>query len=240
MAGRQGRLFDRVYPEPHGAREGLRAGRPLRAIEGLATSNYMDAVVKWLVDTISTLGYPGIFALMALESSCFPFPSEVVMIPAGYLAHEGKMNIGLAFLCGVGGSLAGAIFNYYLALFLGRPLLLRYGKYFFIPEKKLLKSEKFFRRHGELGTFTCRLIPGIRQLVSLPAGLARMNLLRFNLFTGLGAGIWMAVLLWIGYVCGQQEELIKEYSHLATRIAFGVVVVIIAVYSWWNLKKRKK
>ena len=200
----------------------------------------MESIVKWLVDTIFALGYPGIFALMALESSCFPFPSEVVMIPAGYLAHEGKMNLGLAFLCGVGGSLAGAIFNYYLALWLGRPILLRCGKYFFIPERKLLKAEEFFRRHGEVGTFTCRLIPGIRQLISLPAGLARMNLLRFNLFTGLGAGIWMAVLLWIGYVCGQQQELIKRYSHQATVIALGGVAVIIAVYAWWNLKRRKQ
>ncbi len=198
----------------------------------------MEQIVKWLVDTISVFGYPGIFALMALESSCFPFPSEVIMIPAGYLAYQGEMSLAPAFLCGLGGSVAGAIFNYYLALWLGRPVLLRYGKYFFVPKKKLLKGEEFFRQHGEVGTFTCRLIPGIRQLISLPAGLARMNFLRFNIFTGLGAGIWMAVLLWIGYVCGQQQELIKRYSHLATYIALGGVIVIIVVYVWWNGRRR--
>jgi membrane protein DedA with SNARE-associated domain len=200
----------------------------------------MEHLVSWLVDAIFIWGYPGIFLLMALESSCFPFPSEVVMIPAGYLAYQGKMNLGLAFLCGVGGSLAGAVFNYYLAIWLGRPILLRYGKYFFIPEKKLLKAEAFFRQHGEIGTFTCRLIPGIRQLISLPAGLAKMNFLRFNIFTGLGAGIWMAVLLWIGYACGQQAELIKKYSHQATLLALVSVVVIVIVYALWQIRKGRQ
>ena len=200
----------------------------------------MEDIVKWLVDTILVLGYPGILLLMALESSCFPFPSEVVMIPAGYWVHEGKMNMGLAFASGLGGSVLGAMFNYYLALFLGRPILLRYGKYFFIPEHKLLKAEEFFRRHGEVGTFICRLIPGIRQLVSLPAGMSRMNFLRFNLFTALGAGIWMAVLLWIGYVCGQNQELIKKYSHEATLLALAGAVVVVAGYIVWNHMRGKK
>jgi membrane protein DedA with SNARE-associated domain len=200
---------------------------------------WLTGGLGWVVEIIHAWGYPGIFALMALESSCFPFPSEVVMVPAGYLAQQGKMSLGIAFLCGVGGSLAGAIINYYLAIWLGRPILLRYGKYFFIPEKKLLKAEAFFRQHGEIGTFTCRLIPGIRQLISLPAGLAKMNFLRFNIFTGLGAGIWMAVLLWIGYACGQQAELIKEYSHRAALAALAGVALIMVGYVLWKVRARK-
>ena len=203
----------------------------------------MHHAITWLVETIGNWGYPGIFVLMTIESSLFPFPSEVVMIPAGYIAYQGEMSFVAAFLCGVGGSLAGANFNYYLALVLGKPILRKYGKWFFLPPEKLDKGEAFFRRHGEVGTFTCRLIPGVRQLISLPAGLARMNLVRFNLFTGLGAGIWMAVLLWVGWFCGKHEQNWKDfwrdYKLEITAGALGTVVLILAVYIWFQYRKKK-
>lgn len=136
----------------------------------------LSQIINFIVETVGQLGYLGIFIMMFLESSFFPFPSEVVMIPAGYLAYKGEMNMYLVILFGILGSLAGAIFNYYFALKLGRRFLMRYGKYIFISEDTILKMEEFFNKHGHISTFFGRLIPVVRQYISLPAGLSRMNL----------------------------------------------------------------
>ena len=136
----------------------------------------IEGMAQWLADLIFRLGYAGIAFLMAVESSFIPFPSELVLPPAGYLAAHGRMSAPLAFAAGLLGSLVGATVNYYLAAWLGRPFLHRYGRYFLIKEKSLVKAEDFFRRHGEISTFIGRLIPVIRQLISLPAGVARMRL----------------------------------------------------------------
>ncbi|HOM24799.1 MAG TPA: DedA family protein, partial [Thermosynergistes sp.] len=135
----------------------------------------LQTLIEWLVSTIGRLGYPGIAALMFLESSFFPFPSEVVMPPAGYLAAQGRMNLWVAITMGTLGSLLGALFNYWVAVRFGRPFLERYGKYLFISEETLKKAEQFFLNHGHISTFIGRLLPGIRQYISLPAGLARMK-----------------------------------------------------------------
>lgn len=156
-----------------------------------------------------TWGFIIIFLLMAIESSFIPFPSEVVMIPAGFLAYRGELTTGnaildmfLAFVAGTAGSILGAYVNYYLGLKLGRPFLHKYGKYFFLKEQALDRAEEVFREHGDITTFVCRLIPAIRQLISIPAGLAKMNFKRFTFFTALGAGIWGLILLFIGYGFG--------------------------------------
>lgn len=200
----------------------------------------LESIVTWLTETIFRLGYPGIAVLMALESSFFPFPSEVVLPPAGYLAAQGRMNGYLALGAGVVGSLAGALFNYWLAMYLGRPLLhrflVRFGRYLFLREKALAKSEDAFRRHGEISTFVGRLIPGIRQLISLPAGLARMHLGRFALYTGLGAGIWCAVLTYIGWYLGSHfsgglsDEMVHRYTTWALIGLLPVLTITITVY----------
>ncbi|MDQ1325130.1 MAG: DedA family protein [Campylobacterota bacterium] len=192
-----------------------------------------------LVATIGEWGYWGIFLLMFVESTFFPFPSEVIMVPAGYLAHKNEMNLYLVVFSGILGSVAGALFNYYLALKLGRSFLLKYGKYMFIQPKTLEKLEKFFNQHGELSTFNGRLIPGIRQLISLPAGLARMNVAKFSFYTGLGAGIWVVVLVALGYLLGSNEALISEYLTSATLIALLCVVLITLFYIVRN-KRRKE
>ncbi len=194
----------------------------------------LEQIVDFLVETTHSWGYLGIFSLMFLESSFFPFPSEVVMIPAGYLAYQGKMNLFLALFFGSAGSLAGALFNYYLSLYLGRSIILKYGKYVFISEESLEKLESFFNRHGEISTFTGRLIPGIRQYISLPAGLSKMNVLKFSLYTTLGASIWVSVLLALGYLLGDNQKLIKEYLHYITAGVLIAVVIIIYIY-----KKRR-
>jgi len=196
-------------------------------------------IANTIVSYIGDMGYWGIFLLMFLESTFFPFPSEIIMIPAGYLAYKGEMNIYIVIFVGILGSLGGALLNYYLAKSLGRTLILKYGKYFFIKEETLDKLDTFFSKHGEISTFTGRLIPGIRQLISLPAGLARMNLATFSFYTSLGAGIWVVVLVVVGYLVGSNEELISEYLKSATLIAL-VSVLFISIFYVVRYKRRKE
>ncbi len=196
-------------------------------------------IANTIVSYIGDMGYWGIFLLMFLESTFFPFPSEIIMIPAGYLAFKGEMNIYIVVLVGILGSVAGALLNYYLAMSFGRAFILRYGKYFFIKEATLDKLESFFNIHGEISTFTGRLIPGIRQLISLPAGLARMNVTKFSFYTALGAGIWVIVLVAVGYVVGSNEELISEYLKSATLIAL-IAVGFITIFYVIRHKRRKE
>ncbi len=190
----------------------------------------MQEIVNFLVESIGSLGYLGIFVLMFLESSFFPFPSEVVMIPAGYLSYKGEMNIFLAVFFGILGSVAGALFNYFLASKFGRAFLLKYGKYIFVKEETLLKLEDFFEKHGHISTFNGRLIPGIRQYISLPAGLANMHLGKFTLYTALGAGIWVVVLALLGYFLGQNEDLIHKYLKEITFITLAIIALITFAY----------
>lgn len=187
-------------------------------------------LMAYLVNAISGLGYIGIFLLMALESSFVPVPSELVMPPAGYLVQKGEMNFFIVILAGVLGSLAGAYVNYFLAYKLGRPLLLRYGKYVLVSEEKFIRIESFFQSHGEVSTFIGRLLPVARHLISLPAGLARMKHSHFIIYTTIGSAIWVTILTYLGYIFGANEELIYAYEK---PILAGVVVfcaVVIAGY----------
>ncbi|HLO26603.1 MAG TPA: DedA family protein [Geobacteraceae bacterium] len=200
----------------------------------------LHTLIDWLLTTIGAMGYPGIFLLMAMESSVIPIPSELVMPPAGYLAHQGEMNLWAAILCGTVGSLVGAYANYFAAHYLGRPLVLKYGKYVWITEEKFAKVERFFHSHGEISTFIGRLLPVVRHLISLPAGLAGMHHWKFSLYTLLGAGIWVTVLTWIGWFIGKEQALIMKYSHQAV---IGVVVfsaVLIAIYVWRHKRKSRR
>ena len=203
---------------------------------------WLDGIVAWLVAVVGQMGYVGVFVLMFLESTFFPFPSEVIIIPAAYLAAQGQMNIFFVVLFGILGSIAGALFNYYLAVKLGRPLMLgtirRFGKYVFFSEKTYFKTEKYFREHGEVSTFVGRLIPGIRQIISLPAGLARMNVAKFIVFTGLGAGIWVVILALIGYFIGANQALIEQYLNKTLIYLIGFCLLVVFCYVWRY--KRKK
>ena len=164
-----------------------------------------------------------VFAFMAVESSFIPFPSEVVMIPAGFFAARGELlaasplvALALCVVIGVAGSLAGAYLNYFLALRLGKPFLERYGKWFFLPPSALDRACDVFNRYGAATTFVCRMIPAIRQLISIPAGISRMPLGSFTLFTALGAGIWTAILAATGYALGRSAGDVS-YLELCTR-----------------------
>jgi len=190
-----------------------------------------------LVDLIFDWGYLGVFILMSIESSFIPFPSEIVLVPAGYLASQQQMSIGMIMLSALGGSMTGAFINYYLAFTLGRKILRRYGKYFFIKENALEKMDSYFSKHGHISTFIGRLIPGIRQLISIPAGLSRMNLVVFSIYTALGAGIWALILVMIGYFIGENQELIDIYLK---EITFTVLIILFLLASWYAYMQRRK
>ncbi|MEI8139799.1 MAG: DedA family protein [bacterium] len=192
------------------------------------------------VDIIERMGYPGIVFLMTLESSVFPIPSELVMPQAGYLVSMGTMSMPLVIILGVLGSWLGALLNYTVAMWLGRPFFQKYGKYFFCPQDKFAMVERFFQAHGEISTFTGRLIPVVRHLISIPAGLTRMKMSHFLLYTGIGSAIWVSILAYIGFLCGKNMDLIKKYSHICT---IGVIigcVVIIVVYTWLHKRRQAK
>ena len=193
-----------------------------------------------------TWGLLFIFVFMAIESSFVPFPSEVVMIPAGFLAARGEMGIGsplgavwVAIAAGVAGSLAGAYVNYFLALWVGKPFLEKYGKWFFLKPEALERACEVFNRYGAATTFVCRMVPAIRQLISIPAGIARMPLGSFTLFTALGAGVWTAILAFVGYGLGKSAGDIT-YLELCTKgremaashlpLVIGVAVVLGGLY----------
>ena len=190
----------------------------------------MYEIIDWIVNTVGSFGYLGIFIMMFLESSFFPFPSEVAMIPAGYLASKGDMNLITAFVAGAGGSLAGALFNYILGYKLGRPFLVKYGKYLFIKEMTIDKTEEFFKKYGPVSTLFGRLIPGIRQYISLPAGIGKMPLQSFCIYTFLGASLWCIVLLSLGYTFGEHEEKIKEAMHYILTAIFIMITGVLYYY----------
>lgn len=198
----------------------------------------ISALTAWLVDTIGRMGYTGIISLMFLESSFFPFPSEVVMPPAGYLAWKGEMSLSLVLLSGIAGSLLGALFNYWIAVKLGRPFLLKYGKYFFVSPESIDKADKFFQKHGHVSTLVGRLLPVIRQYISLPAGIARMPMKTFMLFTTIGAGAWVTVLTFAGYLLGEHQDMLKEYLHIITIACIGLAVLIAGGYILYLRRKR--
>lgn len=204
--------------------------------------------IAWCLDH---LNYFTITLLMAVESSFIPFPSEVVIPPAAYIAaSSGDLNVYLVILFGTVGAVIGALINYGLAIWLGRPLIYRFansrlGAVCLIDAAKVEKAEGFFTRNGSISTFVGRLIPGIRQLISIPAGLARMSLSKFILFTALGGGIWNAVLAGLGYYAAsvvpreQLMDYINRHSREVSLVIVGVVVVVLSVLIYKALKKPK-
>jgi membrane protein DedA with SNARE-associated domain len=197
----------------------------------------LEVIVLWVVDRVRDWGYAGILVMMAIESSFFPFPSEVAMIPAGYLAAQGEMDPFVATGMGILGSLIGAFLNYGLALWFGLPALERFGRYVLIRPEQFESAERYFEQHGEITTFVARLIPGVRQLISVPAGLARMNLPRFALFTALGSGLWTAVLVAVGYWAGANEDLWRPVLRDATIWVLAAVALLVAGYVYWHRRR---
>lgn len=205
---------------------------------------------NWFVQNAD---YWFVFIFMVIESSFIPFPSEVVVPPAAYLAvTNGDMNIFMVVVVATAGAIVGALVNYYLSLWLGRPLIYKFansriGHALLINQEKVEKAENYFDKHGAMSTFVGRLIPAVRQLISIPAGLARMNVGQFVLFTGLGAMLWNAILAALGWFLSlhyptveQLEAPIKEYNSYLSWAGIALFVIIIAYLVYNGLKGKKK
>lgn len=210
-----------------------------------------EFIVNLTGGALDNLNYFWIIVFMTIESSFIPFPSEVVMIPAAYMAAaEGQMSIPMIITCGTTGALFGALINYALAYYLGRPIVYkfansRFGHLCLIDQEKVEKAEAYFYKHGVISTLIGRLIPAIRQLISIPAGLSKMNIWKFMIYTCLGAGVWNAVLVGIGLVFHSQigkEELIAKishYSHIIGYTAIALVIAIVVFFIYQGTKKSK-
>lgn len=219
----------------------------LFAIDSIPEKNLsiIQKVEHWYEQNMN---YYTITLLMTIESSFIPFPSEIVIPPAAYIAskEDSDMNIYLVVLFGTLGALLGAYINYALAFFLGRPILhkladSRLGRLMLLSSEKIQKAEDYFQTHGKTSTFVGRLIPGIRQLISIPAGLSKMNLITFGVFTFLGAGIWNVILALLGYFAQGQSDLIDKYSHEIGYVVLGLVLLVAVYYVIkFILNKRKK
>jgi membrane protein DedA with SNARE-associated domain len=196
-----------------------------------------DSTIHFLLNFINQIGYIGIFIGMFLESTLIPIPSELIMIPAGIAAQQGSMNIYLIVLAGILGNVLGAIFSYYLAASIGHPILLRIGKYFLVKPKTIIKIEEFFKNHGPISVFIGRLLPGFRHFISLPAGIAKMDIKTFSYYTTLGSSIWTSILAGLGYFIGENQEVIKDNLQGIVLGSVTICVGIVVVYIFF--KKRK-
>ena len=213
-----------------------------------------EIILKLSQGALDNLNYGWIVLFMAIESSFIPFPSEAVMIPAAYMAAEsGEMTYPMVILSGTCGALIGAYVNYFLSLWLGRPLIYRFansrlGHLCLINQEKIEKAEAYFSRRGAVSTLIGRMIPAIRQLISIPAGLARMSVLQFSIFTAIGAALWNAILVVIGYACHTQMskevlmQTIQRYSHIIGYSAIGLLALAILYLflNAWREEKKKK
>lgn len=185
------------------------------------------------------MGYSGIMILMFIESTFIPLPSELVIPPAGYLIARGQMSWAGVIAAGTTGSVLGALFNYAVAVYLGRPFILKYGKYFGVSQRHFIKGEDFFLKHGNISTFVGRLILGVRHYISFPAGLCRMKVSRFCFYTTLGAGMWVCILAYIGYFVGNNKEKILQVSRQWSLYIIAGCVLLIVIYIWRHRIKEK-
>ncbi|MBC2850845.1 DedA family protein [Cetobacterium sp. 8H] len=198
----------------------------------------MEEIIHKSAEFFLSLGYIGIFIMMFLEASFIPFPSEVALLPAGYLVASGKMDPFLVLIAGTFGSMGGASLNYILGFTLGRELLIKYGKYLFMDKKKFHQMELLFRRKGDMIVFFGRFVPVIRQYISFPPGVVKMDFKKFLLFTGIASGIYVAFLVSVGYFYENHEKMINYY---VTRFKYSVVAILVvyAIYKIRNYYKGK-
>jgi membrane protein DedA with SNARE-associated domain len=204
--------------------------------------SFISSIIDWIVSVISNLGYPGIAIGMLIESSFIPFPSEVILPPAGVLVARGEMSFLLVLIFAIFGSIIGAYINYFIGLHLGRrvisKLVEKYGKFMLIKQQSLDNADNYFKNHGSVTTFTGRLIPAVRQLISLPAGFARMSLSKFTLYTCLGAGIWSTILIYVGVLYGNNKESVDSFLSSAKIVAVITIAIIVGIYFYIKKSRR--
>jgi membrane protein DedA with SNARE-associated domain len=205
------------------------------------TVHGLTAALSWLgqfaVRTIEFLSYPGIVILMTFESMIIPMPSELVMPFAGFLAAEAKLNMWLVILFSSLGTITGSLISYYIGYYGGKPFVLKFGKYLLLEVDDLEKTEKWFREKGVKTIFISRFIPVVRHLISIPAGLGRMDVKKFILYTILGGTLWNAFLAWFGYILGKNWEEIRNYSEYVS-ITVAVLLVAAGIYFLYHRIKK--
>ncbi|MBI1276251.1 DedA family protein [bacterium] len=189
----------------------------------------MESVTEFFMHLVEKLGYLGIFIATAVESTFVPLPAEMTLIPAGILAAHGKMHYWLILLSSTAGVIVGSLVNYWLGLRFGRALIIKYGKYVLMNEEFLAKTETFFQKHGAYATFGGRLLPGLRHYIAFPAGIARMNLKRFTIATSLGGGIWMWILLQLGFMAGVKNPDGVD-TQTVEQIILGLSALLVLMY----------
>lgn len=191
----------------------------------------IKGLIDWYLNSLDVGGYPLIALLMAIESSVVPLPSELVIPPAALVAHkQGNLSMVGIVLAGTVGSWVGATVMYWAARLAGRPLVLRYGKYVFIPPRKVIAAEAWANRFGSVGIFLARLLPVVRHLIGIPAGIVRMNYRLYSVFTLLGSALWCSVLCWVGVMAGKDEKLLQGELHRVTLWLVGTLVVLGLLY----------
>jgi membrane protein DedA with SNARE-associated domain len=195
-----------------------------------------NSVITYITSFISSLGYPGIFSLMVIESAMIPIPSEIIMPFSGFLVATGKLSFFEVVLAGSFGNLIGSVITYYLGIKIGRPLIIKYGKYIFFSESHLRFTEKLFERLGDKISFIGRLLPGVRTYVSFPLGIAKANLIKFMIYTLIGSLIWNALLTYAGLRLGSNWQSFHKYSPYLDIVA---VIMIIAFAVWFIYKMKK-
>jgi membrane protein DedA with SNARE-associated domain len=204
---------------------------------------FLTTITFWATGIIGKIGYWGIMGLMAIESSFIPFPSEIIIPPAAYLAQQGQFNIYLVILAGIVGSLVGALVNYCLAYTLGRKIVYslsrqKFARFLLINQEKVVRAEKYFLKYGNISTLLGRLVPWIRQLISIPAGFSKMNLTSFIFYTSLGSGIWVTILAVLGYSFGSNQGMLeKYYQEISWFFVSLALLIIIGILIKRKIKK---
>ncbi len=196
----------------------------------------LAVVATWIMGVISSMGYGGIVLLMAIESACIPLPSEIIMPFAGFLVSKGQMTLWGIALAGAIGCVVGSIPAYYLGMFGGRPMAEKYGKYVLISHKDLDMADRWFATHGEIIIFIARLLPAVRTFIAFPAGVARMNMSKFIIYTFIGSFIWCWALGYVGMKAGENWESLKVYFHEFHYVIAGLGLIFVIWYVRRHLK----
>lgn len=203
----------------------------------------IEILSAFIVATISMLGYGGVVLLMAIESACIPLPSEIIMPFSGYLVSKGEMNLWLVGLAGAVGCVLGSMVAYWVGMYGGRPLIEKYGRYILISHHDLDLADRWFAKYGEIIVFASRLLPAIRTFIAFPAGVARMNITRFIIYTFAGSLPWCLGLAYVGQKLGEKWDKDPTLKNLFHRFDFVIGIVLVAGAAWWiwrHLRHSKK
>jgi membrane protein DedA with SNARE-associated domain len=200
----------------------------------------LDAIINYILHVVDSLGYLGIFLMTVIEGTLIPIPNEITMIPAGYLVATGRMHMFGVLTAGILGNLVGGIITYYIAYHYGRDLFTKFGKYFFISDEKLHKVEEYFKKHGSISIALGRIMPGLKHFISFPAGLAKMDIKLFIIFTILGGGTWLVMLVLLGYFLGDNAAALGDYLNKMQWVIIIGIIAVIGLYIFYSKRRQKK